>query len=127
MSQDQKMSMMELLNDVEGLSLKEKQGRSFRFRMHMNRSMEEASIDALDLSIRSYHCLKRAGYDNIGTLAEDIASGKSLSSIRNCGKKSVREIMEHLFLFQYYSLKPEKREAFLEEVVNLNIHPESKI
>ena len=127
MSQGQKMSMMELLNDVEGLSLKEKQGRSFRFRMHMNRSMEEASIDALDLSIRSYHCLKRAGYDNIGTLAEDIASGKSLSSIRNCGKKSVREIMEHLFLFQYYSLKPEKREAFLEEVVNLNIHPESKI
>ncbi len=127
MSQGQKMSMMELLNDVEGLSLKEKQGRSFRFRMHMNRSMEEASIDALDLSIRSYHCLKRAGYDNIGTLAEDIASGKSLSSIRNCGKKSAREIMEHLFLFQYYSLKPEKREAFLEEVVNLNIHPESKI
>ena len=127
MSQGQKMSMMELLNYVDGLSLKEKQGRSFRFRMHMNRSMEEASIDALDLSIRSYHCLKRAGYDNIGTLAEDIASGKSLSSIRNCGKKSVREIMEHLFLFQYYSLKPEKREAFLEEVVNLNIHPESKI
>ena len=89
--------------------------------------MEEASIDAFDLSIRSYHCLKRAGYDNIGPLAEDIASGKSLSSIRNRGKKSVREIMEHLFLFQYYSLKPEKREAFLEEVVNLNIHPESKI
>ncbi|MCR5235357.1 MAG: hypothetical protein K6E53_15850 [Lachnospiraceae bacterium] len=29
--------------------------------------------------------------------------------------------------FQYYSLKPEKREAFLEEVVNLSIHPDSKI
>ena len=126
MSQDQKKSMMELLNSVDGLSLKEKSGRGFRFRMHMNKSMEEASIEALDLSVRSYHCLKRAGYNNIGPLAEDIAAGKSLKSIRNCGSKSVREIMEHLFLYQYYSLKPDKRESFLEEVIQLNCHPSKK-
>ena len=127
MSQDQKMSMMELLNDIEGLILVEKSGRGFRFRMHMNRSMEEASIEALDLSVRSYHCLKRAGYTNIGLLAEDIAAGKKLKEIRNCGSKSAREIMEHLFMFQYYSLKPEKRDSFLKEVISLNIFPESKI
>ncbi len=127
MSQDQKMSMMELLNNVKGLNLREKSGRGFRFRMHMNKSMEETSIEALDLSVRSYHCLKRAGYTNIGPLAEDIAAGKKLKEIRNCGSKSAREIMEHLFMFQYYSLKPDKRDSYLEEVVNLNILPESKI
>lgn len=127
MSQDQKMSMMELLNNVKGLNLKEKSGRGFRFRMHMNRSMEETSIEALDLSVRSYHCLKRAGYTNIGPLAEDIAAGKKLKEIKNCGSKSAREIMEHLFMFQYYSLKPDKRDSYLEEVVNLNILPASKI
>lgn len=120
MSQDQKMSMMELLNSVNGLKLKEKSGRGFRFRMHLNRSMEETSIEALDLSVRSYHCLKRAGYSCIGPLAEDIAAGKRLRDIRNCGSKSAREIMEHLFLFQYYSLKPDKRELYLKEVIELN-------
>ncbi len=127
MSKDQKMSMMELLNNVKGLNLKEKSGCGFRFRMHMNRSMEETSIEALDLSVRSYNCLKRAGYSNIGPLDEDIAAGKKLKEIRNCGNKSAREIMEHLFMFQYYSLKPDKRDPYLEEVVNLNIFPESKI
>ena len=127
MSKDQKMSMMELLNEIKGLNLKEKSGRGFRFRMHMNRSMEETSIEALDLSVRSYNCLKRAGYINIGPQAEDIAAGKKLKEIRNCGSKSAREIMEHLFMFQYYSLKPDKRDSYLEEVVKLNIHPRSKI
>lgn len=120
MSQDQKKSMMEILNSVNGLNLKEKSSRGFRLRMHMNKSMEETSIEALDLSVRSFHCLKRAGYSSIGPLAEDIAEGKRLRDIRNCGSKSAREIMEHLFLFQYYSLKPDKRETYLKEVIELN-------
>ncbi len=41
--------------------------------------------------------------------------------IRNCGVKSIREIMEQLFLFQYTSLSPGRQEVYLKEVVQMNI------
>lgn len=123
MSKDQNSTMMEIMNDLGGVTLREKRGGRFRFRMHLTPAMSDSSIEALDLGVRSYHSLKRAGYNSIGEVAEAVASGKELKSIRNCGSKSVREIMEHMFLFQYYSLKPEKREAYLKEVVELNIRP----
>ena len=120
MSKDQSSTMMELINGIDGVTLREKHGGSFKFRMHLTPAMSDSSIEALDLGVRSYHSLKRAGYNSVGEVAEAIAGGKELKNIRNCGTKSVREIMEHLFLFQYYSLKPEKREAYLKEVVALN-------
>lgn len=123
MKTDQKSAMMEIMNELDGVTLREKRGGRFRFRMHLTPAMSDSSIEALDLGVRSYHSLKRAGYNSIGEVAEAVASGKELKSIRNCGSKSVREIMEHMFLFQYYSLKPEKREAYLKEVVELNIRP----
>ena len=44
----------------------------------------------------------------------------SLKSIRNCGRTSAREIMEHLFLYQYNSLRTESRDAYLREVAAMN-------
>lgn len=120
MSKDQSSTMMELINGIEGVTLREKRGSRFKFRMYLSPAMSDTSIEALDLGVRSYHSLKRAGYNSVGEVAEAVAGGKELKSIRNCGAKSVREIMEHLFLFQYYSLKPEKREAYLKEIVGLN-------
>lgn len=49
-----------------------------------------------------------------------ISSGTDLNQIRNCGKTSVREIMEHLFLYQYNSLPAEKQDTYLVEVVEMN-------
>ena len=127
MSENQSRALSQIIEQIIGNHVYEKRGGKFFFNIYLNSKMSETPIEALDLSARAFNSLKRAGYGTIGDLAEAIASGVEISRIRNCGKKSVREIMEHLFLFQYYSLKPEKREAFLEEVVNLNIHPESKI
>lgn len=124
MSKNQSSTMMELMNGIEGLDLREKKGGRFKFRMHLTAAMSDSSIEVLDLSVRSCNSLKRAGYSSIGEVAEAIAGGRELKHIRSCGAKSVREIMEHLFLYQYYSLKPEKREAYLEEVVRLNVAPE---
>ena len=41
-------------------------------------------------------------------------------AIRNCGTKSVQEIMERLFVYQYNILKPERRESFLRHVIDMN-------
>ncbi|MCR4598430.1 MAG: hypothetical protein K5678_05290 [Acetatifactor sp.] len=59
--------------------------------------MSDTSLEALDLGVRAYNSLKRAGYNTIGDVVDAISSGSDLKSIRNCGKTCVREIMEHLF------------------------------
>ena len=88
--------------------------------MYMTKEMRESPLEVLDLSVRSEHCLKRSGYKTVGDVVYAIGSGLDLKNIRNCGAISVREIQEHLFLFQYYSLPKEKQDAFLIEVVLLN-------
>lgn len=86
----------------------------------MTKAMGDAPIEELDLSVRAYHSLKRAGFNTIGEVVDAISSGTDLNQIRNCGKTSVREIMEHLFLYQYNSLPAERQDAYLMEVVEMN-------
>lgn len=112
---------MGIMNQLDGVQLREKHGSSFKFNMHMTRSMSDASLEALDLSVRAYNSLKRAGYNTVGDVVNAISSGTDLKSIRNCGKTSVREIMEHLFLYQYHTLPAQKREEYLAEVVRMNM------
>ena len=108
-------------SDPAVLELKEKHGGSFLFRLHMNEHMRSTPLEALELGQRSYNCLKRAGYSTIGELVDAISGGQELKGIRNCRAKSVREIMEQLFLYQYNSLRPENQDAYLMEVIRMNV------
>ena len=110
----------EVLAQLNGVSVNEKKGGKLKFRMYITRDMWDTPIDHLEISVRSYHSLKRADLNTIGDIAEAVSEGMELSHIRNCGAKSIREIQEKLFLFQYYSLKESRREAYLKEVVELN-------
>ncbi len=120
MNNDRSQSVMEIMNNISGVELREKRGGSFKFIMYLTSSMSDTAIDDLDLSPRSSNSLKRAGFKNIGDVANAISSGVSLKDIRNCGTKSAREIMEKLFLYQYNSLEQDKRDEYLEEVVLIN-------
>ncbi len=111
-------SLMETLEDVE---LREKKGSKFYYKLHMTKEMTDASLEELDLSVRSSNCLHRAEYFKIGQLVDALAAGMSLSSIRNCGKNSAREIMEQLFLYQYDKISREKKEIYLLETVVYNL------
>ena len=51
-------------------------------------------IDELELSVRSYNCLKRAGVETIGQLVTK--SRSELSAIPNFGEKSIDEVIETL-------------------------------
>ena len=121
MKTEQRQTVKGIMNSIEGVELKEKHGGKFHFRLHLTDRMNNAPLEALELGQRSYNCLKRAGYCTIGELADAICEGRDLKNIRNCGAKSVREIMEQLFLFQYASLRQEKRDAWLKEVIRMNI------
>ena len=120
MKTEQRQSLREIMNSIEGVELNERHGGKFHFRLHMNEQIRNAPLEALELGQRSYNCLKRAGYNTIGELVSAISEGKELKGIRNCGAKSVREIMEQLFLFQYNALQPEHRDQYLLEVVRIN-------
>ena len=111
---------MGIMNQMDGVNLHEKKGGRFKFRMYVTQGMRESSIEILDLSVRSYNSLKRAGFNTVGELLDAISSGRELKEIRNCGAKSVREILEHLFLFQYNSLPADKQNDYLAEVVRMN-------
>ena len=113
-------NLKQIFEDVEGVHLREKHGGVFRYPLHLTQQMSDTPVESLELSVRATNSLRRAGYDRIGKMAESIAGGKPLKMIRGCGSGTVREIMEKLFLYQYYSLKPEQRDGYLTEVVAMN-------
>lgn len=95
-------------------------GRGLRFPIYITERMQNTEIDALDLSERAKNCLKRAGIHTIGDLCERIHSSSDLKTIRNCGSKSVAEIMDKLFYLNYMSLSPEKRKEYIVKVIQMN-------
>jgi len=54
----------------------------------------DMTIEELDLSVRSYNCLKRAGIQNVQELAAK--SEDDMIKVRNLGKKSLKEVKEKL-------------------------------
>lgn len=56
--------------------------------------VDEILIEELELGVRSYNCLKRAGIKNVGELI--LKSESELSAIPNFGKKSIDEVLETL-------------------------------
>ncbi len=57
----------------------------------------EQPLEELDLSVRSYNCLRRAGISKVGEVLERLQiSEEELLSIRNFGRKSLDELKEKL-------------------------------
>ena len=58
---------------------------------------EDMTIEELDLSVRSYNCLKRAGIQTVLELTQK--SEEDMMKVRNLGKKSLKEVKEKLMAF----------------------------
>ena len=56
--------------------------------------VSDMTIEELDLSVRSYNCLKRAGIQTVQDLAAK--SEDDMIKVRNLGKKSLKEVKEKL-------------------------------
>ncbi|WP_347161596.1 DNA-directed RNA polymerase subunit alpha C-terminal domain-containing protein, partial [Peptostreptococcus anaerobius] len=54
----------------------------------------EMTIEELDLSVRSYNCLKRAGINTVEELSNK--SEDDMMKVRNLGKKSLEEVIHKL-------------------------------
>jgi len=81
-------------------SLVELSTRSMSEDFMIERKSEEATrnlekpIEDLDLSVRSYNCLKRAGIHTLGELIEK--TEEDMMKVRNLGKKSLKEVKQKL-------------------------------
>lgn len=57
----------------------------------------DVPIEELELSVRAYNCLKRAGITRVGEVLERLEKGENeILAIRNFGRKSLNELVDRL-------------------------------
>ena len=79
------VSLTDLPEDVEIMVEKEEEEKD---------RLLEMTIEELDLSVRSYNCLKRAGINTVAELTRK--TEEDMMKVRNLGKKSLQEVKEKL-------------------------------
>lgn len=79
------MTLVESNNDMEIMIEKEEDKKE---------KVLEMTIEELDLSVRSYNCLKRAGINTVQELSQK--SVEDMMKVRNLGKKSLEEVERKL-------------------------------
>ena len=73
----------------------------------------------MDLSVRSYNALMRAGCHTVGQAITAINENK-LMSVRNLGIKSVAEIRRFILEYGYTQASERRKKEFLHNLVKLN-------
>ena len=79
---------------------KEIQGIGEVITFYKGKQFMEADITMLSLSVRSFNCLKRAGYETLGDIIEAVDSWQDLLRVRNLGRTSAVEIITGLQAYQ---------------------------
>jgi len=79
------IDLTEHVNDVEIMVEKEEDEKE---------KVLEMTIEELDLSVRSYNCLKRAGINTVEELIQK--TEEDMMKVRNLGKKSLQEVKDKL-------------------------------
>ncbi len=79
------IGLTETVNDVEIMVEKEEEQKD---------KILEMTIEELDLSVRSYNCLKRAGINTVEELIQ--RNEEDMMKVRNLGKKSLEEVVNKL-------------------------------
>ncbi len=90
------MGLSEETSIVEIMATKDDKGKE---------KILEMTIEELELSVRSFNCLKRAGINTVNDLIEK--SAEEMMKVRNLGKKSFDEVKEKLHSLGY-DLSPEE-------------------
>ena len=112
--------ILALVPTADLLDIKKRKSGKLRYPVYINEKLRNTDLEALELSVRSSNSLHRAGYKTIADLVEAIDSSEDLKRIRNCGAKSIDEIMEQLFCYQYCQFDTEQKIKYINKVLELN-------
>ena len=94
-------------------------GNDVRISIPINEKYLSVDITELNLSVRSYNGLKRAGIFTLGDLFKALREN-TLTSVRNLGKKSISEIKTKFLDFCYTQLSDKKKTEFLQKLIEMN-------
>ncbi len=100
--------------------------KRIKFNVSLSKKDREEDIEVLDLGNRSMHCLRRAGFDTVGSLLEAIAvtgdekSKDKLMKLRNLGIKSADEILLMIMCHQFLRLPEKERGQFVQQIIEIN-------
>lgn len=112
--------MNRVLNGVTIQDLQILNGSHFKYPVYVSSACMNNDIMDMDLSVRSYNCLKRAGIQTVGDLVNRIDKEEDLKVFRNLGMKSAKEIMFGIFTYQFSQLSNEGKKPYLEKVLKMN-------
>jgi DNA-directed RNA polymerase subunit alpha len=79
------MGLTDNINDVEIMVEKDEEEKD---------KVLDMTIEELDLSVRSYNCLKRAGINTVAELVQK--NEEDMIKVRNLGRKSLEEVIQKL-------------------------------
>ena len=114
-------SFKEINQAIEAFGLMPAIGKIFgvgtNIRLPFSEQDYNTEIEELNLSVRSYNCLKRAGKNTVGEVIEIIQKNE-LINIRNLGKLSRGEIRAKVCEFGYNKLSRGQKEDFINGLIN---------
>lgn len=113
-------AVKQTIHDQDFLCWAADKGWKFRIVVYPEKAYMKEPIEALDLSVRSYNCLKRAGFMTIRELIQAINGRDDLKRFRNLGAKSADEIMLKLFLYQYAKMDETAKGKYLAKIKGMN-------
>ena len=100
--------------------------KPFHYQVMLTIEQQKQEIEVLDLSVRAYNCLRRAGYCNLESLINGIytkegeTSKKQLRKLRNLGANSADEILIKLFNYQFMILPDARKKAYMDTILKIN-------
>ena len=94
-------------------------GKGCKIELGFTQKLCDTEVKDLDLSVRSYNALMRAGCHTVGQAITAINENK-LMSVRNLGIKSVVEIRRFILEYGYMQASERRKKEFLHNLVKLN-------
>ena len=94
-------------------------GKGCKIELGFTQKLCDTEVKDLDLSVRSYNALMRAGCHTVGQAITAINENK-LMCVRNLGIKSVAEIRRFILEYGYMQASERRKKEFLHNLVKLN-------
>ena len=94
-------------------------GKGCKIELGYTQKLCDTEVKDLDLSVRSYNALMRAGCHTVGQAISAI-NENTLMSVRNLGIKSVAEIRRFILEYGYTQASERRKKEFLHNLVKLN-------
>ena len=105
---------------LTGHSVKVIAGVHEYFPIYLGSRLLDVPVADLNLSVRSYNSLKRAGLNTVGDVISSIEGWQDLLRYRNLGRTSAVEIIKTLEEYQYSILEESEKRKYRQKVIEIN-------